>query len=214
MAGDKTVTIISCGTLREDLERLREQGDLGQVELVFTERCLKERPWLLEEQLLREIRSAMDRKNPILVVYGDACFYDSAHPERDIDRIIGEAGVECLRIKQHSCIEMMLSPEDKEKLAEGQKVYWLMPAWMENRDDVYYQWDLGKRNQTFPQNDVALMLDSRGYFAGLMDESPEAILEFSDWMGIPLDARDIALDRFRDLLLAALTELRGADVGD
>jgi hypothetical protein len=203
------ITIISCGTLREDLERLREEGMLEGVSLVFTERCLKERPWELEKQLVGEIENAKENGGKILVVYGNACFYDNANPERDVDRLIGETGVDYDRIREHSCIEMMLSPEEKEELGGGQKAYWLMPAWLENRDDVYFEWDLGKRNQTFPQNDMALMVDSRGYFMRLMEENPEMILEFSDWMGLALDARDISLDRFRELLLARIAELRG-----
>lgn len=202
------VIIISCGTLREDLEALRDEGALEGVRLVFTDRCLKERPWELEKQLTGELDKAREGGGKVLVVYGDACFYDGSNPERDIDRMIGETAAGCERVKEHSCIEMMLSPGDKERLGEGRKVYWLMPAWIENRDDVYYQWDPGKRNQTFPQNDAALMLDSRGYFMRLMEESPEDILEFSDWMGLAMDARDITLDRFRDLVLAALAKLR------
>jgi hypothetical protein len=127
--------------------------------------------------------------------------------------MIGETAAGYTRIREHSCIEMMLSPEDKERLSGGQKAYWLMPAWMEDRDDVYFQWDLGKRNQTFPQNDTALMVDSRGYFMQRMEEDPEAILEFSDWMGLALDARDVTLDRFRELVLAALAKLRGGEPG-
>jgi hypothetical protein len=208
MAEKDDVVVISCGSLREDLETLQAQGQLEGVRLVFTERCLKERPWELEKQLSGEIEKSGDEGGKILVVYGNACFYDSANPERDVDRLIAETGADYARIREHSCIEMMLSPEEREKLGEGQKVYWLMPAWMENRDDVYFEWDLGKRNQTFPQNDVALLLDSRGYFAHLMEENPEMILEFSDWMGLALDARDITLDRFRELLLARIAELR------
>ncbi len=207
------VTIISCGTLREDLETLRDEGALEGVRLVFTERCLKERPRELAKQLTAELEGARREGGKVLVVYGDACFYDGSDPERDIDRLIGETLAGCERVREHSCIEMMLSPGDKEALGGGQKAYWLMPAWMEDRDDVYFQWDLGKRNQTFPQNDVALMLDSRGHFARLMEESPETILEFSDWMGLALDARDITLDRFRDLVLAALAKLRGGEPG-
>jgi hypothetical protein len=205
------VTIVSCGTLREDLEALRDEGALEGAKLVFTGRCLKERPWELAKQLTAELEGAREAGGKVLVVYGDACFYDSSDPERDVDRLIGETLDGCERIREHSCIEMMLSPADKESLGGGLKVYWLMPAWMDDRDDVYFQWDLGKCNQTFPQNDTALMVDSRGYFARLMEESPEAILEFSDWMGLALDARDITLDRFRELLLNALARLRGEE---
>jgi hypothetical protein len=35
-----------------------------------------------------------------------------------------------------------------------------------------------------------------------METDPEEILEFSDWMGIPLEAYQIKLDRLQELLLA------------
>lgn len=209
--GDRTVedgiTIISCGTLREDLEGLQAEGLLEGVSLVFTEPCLKERPRQLEEQL-KEKLAEVEPGSKVLVVYGSGCFIDTSDPERDIDRMIGETGIDCTRIKEHSCVEMMLSEEDKEILSGGLKVYWVMPAWIENREDVYHEWDLGKRNQTFPQNNIALLLDGRGYFMDLMERDPERILEFSDWMGIPLDSRDIDLERFKGLILAAVEGLK------
>ena len=68
------------------------------------------------------------------------------------------------RIREHGCIEMMLSEEEKQELSEGMKVYWMMPAWVEHKDEVFEEWEIGKRNQTFPQNDAAIVVDSRGFF--------------------------------------------------
>lgn len=201
MMTEKSITIVSCGTLREDLERLQAEGLLEGISVVFTDPCLKERPRELERQLKEKIENAKEGSSKILVIYGNGCFIDTSNPERDIDRMIEETGSDYARIKEHSCIEMMVSEKSKDELSEGQKVYWLMPAWIEKRDEVYHEWDIGKRNQTFPQNDIALILDSRGYFMNLMEESPDKILDFSDWMGLPLDARDIDLERFKELLL-------------
>jgi hypothetical protein len=33
-----------------------------------------------------------------------------------------------------------------------------------------------------------------------MEENPEALLEYSDWMGIPITPYPLTLDRFRSLL--------------
>jgi len=181
---------------------------LEGVRVVFTEPCLKERPRELERQLKEAINKATEEPGKILVIYGDRCFLDTVNPERDIDAMTEETGVACDRVGRHSCVEMMLSEEEKEELSQGQKVYWLMPAWIENRDDVFFEWDVGKRNQTFPQNDTALVVDGRGYFAKLLEEDPEKLLEFSDWMGLPLDGRDIDLDRFKGLVLGCIAKIK------
>jgi hypothetical protein len=204
------IAIVSCGSFKEDLESLQAEGLLGGIEVFYTEPCLKERPRKLEELLKERIEEAKGSADRILVIYGDGCFIDTSDFSRSIDSLIGDTGCAHDRIREHSCIEMMLSEEDKEALAGGLKVYWMMPAWVEHKDDVFEEWDLGKRNQTFPQNDMAIVVDSRGFYETLLEEDPEKILEFSDWMGIPLDARAIDLDRFKKLLLASLERLREA----
>jgi hypothetical protein len=202
--GEPRIAIVSCGSFKEDLESLQAEGLL----VLYTEPCLKERPRKLEKLLRERIEEAKGGADRILVIYGDGCFIDTSDFSRSIDSLIKDTGCVYERIREHSCIEMMLSEEDKEQLSEGMKVYWMMPAWVEHKDDVFEEWDLGKRNQTFPQNDMAIVVDSRGFYDKLLEEDPEKILEFSDWMGIPLDARAITLDRFKDLLLASLERLR------
>ena len=209
MSNGDSITIVSCGTMRNALERLKDEGLLDGIDLVFTDVCLKERPWELERQLKEKLHEAGNRSDTLLVVYGNRCFYDSVNPERDVDKLLHEEpSARCDRIKEHSCVEMMVSEGCKADVSKGKKVYWIMPPWIENRDDVYYEWDLGKRNQTFPQNDVAMVLDSSGFFNDLMENDPEKILEFSDWMGVPMDAVEITLDRFRDLLKERIEKLR------
>jgi len=41
-----------------------------------------------------------------------------------------------------------------------------------------------------------------------MEEKPEAFLEYSDWMGIPIIPYPISLDRFRALLDDAARKLQ------
>jgi hypothetical protein len=204
------IAIVSCGSFREDLESLQAEGVLDGIGVYYTEPCLKERPRKLEELLKERLEEAKGNADRILVIYGDGCFIDTSDFSRSIDSLIEDAGCEHGRIREHSCIEMMLSEEDKEALSDGMKVYWMMPAWVEHKDEVFEEWDLGKRNQTFPQNDMAVVVDSRGFYEKILEEDPERILEFSDWMGIPLDARAITLDRFKKLLLASLERLREA----
>jgi hypothetical protein len=42
-----------------------------------------------------------------------------------------------------------------------------------------------------------------------MENNPEEILEFSDWMGIPIESYRVTLDRFRRLLLDEIQIIKG-----
>ena len=44
------------------------------------------------------------------------------------------------------------------------------------------------------------MLDGIGYVDQYMDEKPEEFLEYSDWMGIPIQGYPVNLDRLKSLL--------------
>jgi len=46
----------------------------------------------------------------------------------------------------------------------------------------------------------AIVLDAVGYLDQYMAEKPEEFLEYCDWMGIPMQAYPVTLDRFKSLL--------------
>jgi hypothetical protein len=46
----------------------------------------------------------------------------------------------------------------------------------------------------------AIVLDGIGYMDHYMAEQTEELLEYSDWMGIPIQPYPISLDRFKSLL--------------
>ena len=56
----------------------------------------------------------------------------------------------------------------------------------------------------------AIVLDGLGYVEHYMAEYPEEFLEYSDWMGIPIQACPISLDRIKALLLEQAAHLRGS----
>jgi len=55
--------------------------------------------------------------------------------------------------------------------------------------------------------DGAIVLDGISYFDRYVEEHPEELLEYSDWMGIPIQGRSIKLDRFKSLLVDSLNRL-------
>ncbi|MBN2169467.1 MAG: DUF1638 domain-containing protein [Actinobacteria bacterium] len=203
----KGTSIISCGTMRKELGKLQQEGFLDVDRIFFTTPGLHEIPRDLENQLVRQISRAKELSEKIIVVYGDRCFVDSSDFFRSLDKVIEEQGNGILRIKAHNCIDMLASDGERDALADGRKVYWLVPGWIEYRNNVFLDWDQGKANETFPANDTAIILDSIGYFESLAMENPDALLGFSDWMGIPVEPLEIPLDRLKHLLSDCLDRL-------
>jgi len=96
---------------------------------------------------------------------------------------------------------MLTSAKQREQIGGGKDVYWLTPGWMEYRHYVYQGWDKGLANENFPKHTGgAIMLDAIGYYDKMVQHEPERILDFSDWMGIPIQNYNVSLERFQDLL--------------
>ena len=179
---------------------MQEEGLIDADRLFFTTPGLHEVPRDLESQMVRQIGRAKGESGKVMVVYGDRCFVDSSDYYRGIDTVLQEQGLEIARVRAHNCIDMLADEAEREAMADGRKVYWLVPGWMEFRKQVFLEWDVGKANETFPANEVAVLLDPLGYYERLAAENPEEILEFSDWMGISIEPRAVSLDRFKSLL--------------
>jgi hypothetical protein len=197
----KGYSIVACGTLHQELNHLRDDGFLDADKVLFTAPGLHENLNELKKQLIKQIRTAKNYSNNVIVVYGDTCYLP-----KEIDELLQEEGGKITRIEANHCVDMLASTEERDKIAEGKKIYWLPPGWFEYRKIVFKNWDVGMANETFPQHDKAIMLDSLGVFEEYSMSSPEKILEFSDWMGIPIEPFKISLDRFGNLLSKCIKE--------
>jgi hypothetical protein len=198
--------IVACGTLNMELNNLRDSGFLDARKILYTKTGRHEVPRELESQLIRQIGTAKTYASNIIVVYGGKfCYVNADDPYRKIDTIIQEqleSGVKISRIKASHCIDMLASKEERERISQGKDVYWLTPGWMKYRNYVYQGWDKGLANENFPKHSGgAIMLDAIGYYDEIAQSAPEKLLDFSDWMGIPIEPYRITLNRLRDLLL-------------
>lgn len=197
--------IVACGTLNMELNHLRDSGLLDARKILYTKPGRHEVPSELESQLIRQISTAKTYAPNIIVVYGGKfCYVNANDPLRKIDTIIQEQlepGIRISRIKATHCMDMLASQEEREKISRGRSIYWLTPGWMKYRHDVYQGWDRAQANENFPRHTGgAVMLDAVGYFDEMMEKNPEEILEFSDWMGIPVEPCPVTLDRLLGLL--------------
>jgi len=197
-------SIVSCGTLRQELEALRQSGFLDADRILYCAPGLHEWPWELEKQLPRQLSRAVQISPRIVVAYGKKCFMDLNQPARETDALIRETVQSAVRVKADNCVDMLASTKDREKLAGSEKVYWLTPGWLKHWDFIFKDWDGGKANEMFPSYDKAVVLDALGYFDGLMEKSPERILTISDWMKIPVESVPISLDRLKGLLVESI----------
>jgi hypothetical protein len=197
--------IVACGTLNMELNHLKETGSLDVRKILYTKPGRHEVPRELESQLIRQITNAKNYADKIIVVYGGKfCYVNADDPYRKIDTIIEEQvepGVSISRIKATHCIDMLASEEERQRIAQGRDIYWLTPGWMKYRHYVYQGWDKGLANENFPKHSGgAIMVDAAGYYDKVMESEPEKILEFSDWMGIPLEPYIVTLERLMGLL--------------
>ena len=197
--------IVACGTINMELNHLRDSGLLDARIILYTKPGRHEVPLELESQLIRQIGPAKTYAPNIIVVYGGKfCYINADDPYRKIDTIIQEQiepGVRISRIKATHCVDMLASEEERERISQDKDVYWLTPGWMKYRHQVYQGWDKGLANENFPKHSGgAIMLDSVGFFDEMMQNNPEGILEFSDWMGIPVGPYPVTPDRLLGLL--------------
>ena len=199
-------TIVACGTLNMGLNYLKEGGFLDARKILYTKPGLHEVPRELESQLIKQIGNAKKYSQEIIVVYGGKfCYLNADNPYRTIDTIIQEQEgreIQVSRIKATHCIDMLASAEERKRISQGKDVCWLTPGWMKYRHYVYQGWDKGKANENFPKHTGgAIMLDAIGFYDKVAENDPKEILEFSDWMGIPIESHRISLNRLKNLLL-------------
>jgi len=202
----KGYAIVSCGTLRRELNYLRDTGFLDADKILYTAPGLHEKQTELEEQLVRQLINAKKYSKKIIVVYGERCYLDPDNPFRDVDQIIREHGAGISRIQARSCIDMLASAEERKRISGGKKIYWLTAGWLEHWKQIFKEWDAAKANETFPYHDKAILLDAVDIFDEYSQSSPEEILEFSDWMKLEIEPYKISLDRLKNLLLDSTIE--------
>jgi hypothetical protein len=203
----KDIAIVSCGTLSMELNHLRDEGFLNTNHLYLTTPGLHEDIRELEHQLVSRIRKAKEKVDKVLVVYGGKfCYVNANEPLRTMRTVIEEQGAGVTRIEATHCMDMIASETERERIAHevagGEKVWWMTPGWVKFRHKVFKGWDKGLANENFPRHTGgAVVLDGIGFLDRYMSEKPEEFLEYCDWMGIPMQAYPVTLDRFKSLLL-------------
>jgi hypothetical protein len=196
-----------------ELNHLQNEGFLDTNHILYTTPGLHQDIPELERQLIRQIGKAKELVDSVLVVYGGKfCYVNVDEPTRLMQNIIQEQGAGVARIQATQCMDMIASEEERKRIAQemvgGEPVWWMTPGWVKFRKQVFKGWDKGVANENFPRHTGgAIVLDGIGYLDQYMAEDPEGFLEYCDWMGIPMQAYPLSLDRFKSLLAEGAKKL-------
>jgi len=207
------IAIVSCGTLSLELNQLKREGFLDAPQILYTTPGLHEDIRELERQLKERIHKAREEYPKVLVVYGGKfCYVNADEPTRTMKTLIEEEGPSVARIQATHCMDMIADEAERERIAQelagGEKVWWMVPGWIQFREYVFKGWDQGLANENFPRHTGgAIVLDGIGYVDRYMTDHAEEFLEYSDWMSIPIQGYPVTLDRFKSLLAEGAIEL-------
>jgi hypothetical protein len=185
------LTIISCGTFRYELEKIRPEieSELGcSIELDFLPSALDVNADLLESSVTDKFGHHQNQKNVLL--YGSMC-----HTEWP--RIIGMRGT--VYPKAANCVEILLGTEKKKEFDEHENIYFLAVSGLKQWKEIYQQghgWDAADARVNFGYFDKIIVLDT-----GVCEISEEDLFEFFDYTQIPVEVMEISLDHFKSLVL-------------
>ncbi len=196
----KRFGLVACGTMRPELTSLINDGFIDGDNTFFTAPGLHEFPDMLKKQLARQLEKALEVSDKVIVVYGEKCYFDVA-TATTVDGLLKDYDPNVKRVDANNCVDMLADEKQRNQIAQGEKIYWLTPGWIRGWDFIFKDWDAAKANETFPAHDKAVVLDAVNAFDELAGGDPEKILRIGDWMKLPLEPRQISLERFKDLLL-------------
>jgi len=207
------VAIVACGTMSLELAHLQKEGFLDTNPIFYTTPGLHQDIPELERQLIRVIEKGKQAAEKVLVVYGGKfCYVNVDEPTRLMQTIIQEQGPRVGRIQATQCLDMIATEAEREQIAlevaGGEPVWWMTPGWVKFRKQVFKGWDKGIANENFPRHSGgAIVLDGIGYLDQYMTDDPEEFLEYCDWMGIPMQAYPVSLDRFKMLITEGVKKM-------
>ncbi len=206
------LAVVSCGVMSLEIQALRDEGFLDTKHVFYTTPGLHQDPFELERQLFEKVARAKKVALGVIVVYGGKfCYVNTKNPTRTMKTLMAELQPNVARVNATHCMDMVAGEEERDRIAQevagGESVWWMTPGWIKYRNQVFKGMDKARANENFGRHSIAIVLDAVGYTEKYMEEKPEAFLDYSDWMGLPIQSYPVTLDRFKTLLSEAAEKL-------
>lgn len=107
MCAEAKPCLVSCSVLKEELEKLVEQGDLD-ADLVFVSKYFHVDYEVLERNLRRVVEKTLSRApERVIIIYGDLCL----GPNDEMRKLAEEYGV--LKVDALNCVDCLLGGKGK-----------------------------------------------------------------------------------------------------
>lgn len=189
------VHFISCGIYQPELEHVLDQIRNEklfdcEMQVTYLGAGLHTNFNLLKSNVLKTIDSAEGDR--IILLYGSKC-----HPE--FDELLKNYPL--VRFPQPNCIEIILEQRVREN-KENLKTFYLTPGWITKWREIFDSgWGLDEvmMRQSFGFYDRLLLADT-----GVCEITDEQILEFFEYVGVPVEIENTGLENFKNSIVTAI----------
>ncbi len=183
----KALIFISCGILREELMYLA--GERGPAwNIVFLDAALHVNFDKLKAKLIAALEENNKPGTELRVIYGHC------HPE--IQEILERYGA--IRIAAGNCLEALVGREEISRLNSEGTAFFLSAGWVDNWEKMF---EMGKEDFGFNFREMFANYKRIIVFdTGVIPIDEEKVRKFSEFSGLPVERRKIALDRLLNLV--------------
>jgi hypothetical protein len=196
MCKDRTLSIVSCGIFRYELEKIlpEVEAELGtRIAVDFLAPALDVNAALLEKSVAEKLELYKDQKS--ILLYGGMCHTEWARITKNNDVVFPK--------KCANCIEILLGPDKKKELDAEGNIYFLSSGGLKQWKEIYLQghgWDDADARVNFGYFEKIIVLDS-----GIFEIKDEDLFEFFEFTQVPVELMKISLDHFKSVIIDMCT---------
>jgi hypothetical protein len=175
--------IIACGIFRPELNKiipaLRRELNDRDIEVTFLPPGLHNNCNKMETEIVENLEA--DKNGKPLLLYGCMCHTELESIAKNYDAVL-PAG--------KNCIEIILSPRKKAEIDMSGNVFYLTAGWVRQWRDIFQD------GAGITACDKIVMLDD-----GCVEISDEELLDFFDYIQIPIEIMKVSLNYFKENLI-------------
>ncbi len=203
MSREKKPRLIVCGALKDEVEKLVEQGSLD-ADLVFFDMTLHNDYNLLERRLKSAVEESLrNYSRAIVLVYGDLCLGNND----EMKKLADNYGI--VKIDASNCIDCLLGGKGKIfEIDPDQTCFFLslgmLKTWKRFKGAIVKADKGGQFKKLFGELRGVILLDTLGNLG-----SHEAEIEdFSTFTGLPvLERKNVGLTNLQEVISEAIERL-------